>query len=274
MLSGSCASASGKYEDSGMAEEIHIIDVTFGGTTSATTEPRYQYDYGQALRFSDLSLPPAYEVHFSNSRTYENAALRIGNETGVAVPDEYLGTGKAVYAWIFLHDEVTDGRTMYVVTIPVIKRPAAEDPAPSAEEASAITQAIAALNAAVARTGADAGQTAEDALTSAQNAESSLRSAAAAAQSASSAASSEENALSYAQRAEAAERNASESAENAAISANAAERNADRAEMAATNAGYFAIEMDARDHLIYTRTDAVDVDFDLTESGHLIMEVI
>ena len=257
-----------------MTETMHIIDVAFNGATSATSEPRYQYDYGQVLRFSDLSLPPAYEVHFSNNRTYEDAAVRIGDENGVTVPEGLIQTGKPVYAWLFLHDEVTDGRTMYIVTIPIIRRPVAEDPAPSAEEASAITQAITALNAAVIRTGADAAQTAEDVLASAQNAESSLRSAANAAQSAGAAASSEENALAYAQRAEAAERNAAVSAENAADSAKTAERNADRAEMAATNAGYFTIEMDARDHLIYTRTDAVDVDFDLTESGHLIMEVI
>lgn len=67
---------------------------------------------------------------------------------------------------------------------------------------------------------------------------------------------------------------AQEAADSAVVSANSANRDANRAEMAANNAGYFEIGLDARDHLIYTRTDAVDVDFDLTESGHLIMEVI
>ena len=60
--------------------------------------PLYQYDYGQVLRFSDLSLPPAYEVHFSNNRTYEDAAVQIGDENGVAVPEELIQTGKPVYA--------------------------------------------------------------------------------------------------------------------------------------------------------------------------------
>ena len=48
--------------------------------------------------------------------------------------------------------------------------------------------------------------------------------------------------------------------------------NADRAEQAANTAGYLDVEIvDGR--LIYTRTDAVDVDFALN-NGRLIMEAI
>ena len=47
---------------------------------------------------------------------------------------------------------------------------------------------------------------------------------------------------------------------------------AERAEQAANNAGYMDIEM-VEGRLIYTRTDAVDVTFEL-DDGHLLMEVI
>ena len=55
-------------------------------------------------------------------------------------------------------------------------------------------------------------------------------------------------------------------------SAQSASADADRAEQAANNAGYLDVEIvDGR--LIYTRTDAVDVDFTLN-NGRLIMEAI
>ena len=53
----------------------------------------------------------------------------------------------------------------------------------------------------------------------------------------------------------------------------AAEHYADLASQCAGTAGYLEIEIDERGHLIYTKTDAVDVDFRL-QNGHLIMEGI
>lgn len=54
-------------------------------------------------------------------------------------------------------------------------------------------------------------------------------------------------------------------------SADSAEQSAERAEQAATNAGYMEFQIDEDGHLIYIRTDAVDVDFSLVD-GHLIMQ--
>ena len=54
-------------------------------------------------------------------------------------------------------------------------------------------------------------------------------------------------------------------------SADSAEQSAERAEQAANNAGYMDFVIDEDGHLIYTRTDAVDVDFSLVD-GHLIMQ--
>lgn len=53
-----------------------------------------------------------------------------------------------------------------------------------------------------------------------------------------------------------------------------ANRDADRAEQAANTAGYMEIEVDGNGHLIYTRTDAVDVTFNLDADGHLLMEAV
>lgn len=66
---------------------------------------------------------------------------------------------------------------------------------------------------------------------------------------------------------------AANSATEAANSAAEAYRDAERAEQAAATAGYLDMEIDDRGHLIYTRTDAVDVSFSL-QDGHLIMEAI
>ena len=65
---------------------------------------------------------------------------------------------------------------------------------------------------------------------------------------------------------------AEQSASDADASAQSASADADRAEQAANNAGYLDVKIvDGR--LIYTRTDAVDVDFALN-NGRLIMEAI
>lgn len=119
------------------------------------TEPRYQYDYGQRLVYTGVTLPSAYQVYFSND-VIESAKTRIGDETGVEVPDEYFLSGDPVFAWLFLHDGADDGRTVYKVVIPVIQRPDPEHEEPSPEQSSEINQAIAALNDAVTRTNTSA----------------------------------------------------------------------------------------------------------------------
>lgn len=65
----------------------------------------------------------------------------------------------------------------------------------------------------------------------------------------------------------------SEDVSSAAESATQARDYADLAEQAAANAGYLDVHINETGHLIYTRTDAVDIDFSLI-NGHLLMEVI
>lgn len=108
-----------------------------------------QYDYGQTLMLHDVTLPETYEVHFSNSEAQGTTKTVIGNADGVEIPDEYLRTRKPVYAFLVLHKDADDGRTVYKIKIPVNPRPAPTDEPITPQEQSAVTQAIAALNSAV-----------------------------------------------------------------------------------------------------------------------------
>lgn len=127
----------------------NVITANFRGARTTTTSPLWQYDYGQFLRFTGVSLPDTYEVHFSNNKEFGQAKTSIGTAEGVLIPDEYLVTGKPVFAWIFLHVGEDDGETVYMAQIPVRKRSVPSDEPPTPQEQSAITQAIAALNSAV-----------------------------------------------------------------------------------------------------------------------------
>ena len=257
---------------------INVISAVFRGAQSTTTRNAYQYDYGQVLK-TNLALPETYEVQFSNNSSGGVAITQIGNADGVTIPDQMFISGAPIYAWIFLHQGADDGETVYFITIPVTKRAKPTSKQPTPVQKDAITQAIAALNSAVEQTGQDV----TDAAASASAALASERAAAAseenAAASERAAALSETNAGNSAtaagQSATAArqsELNASGSASSASSSAAAAYADAERAEQAAATAGYLDVEIVDGD-LIYTRTDAVDVDFELVE-GNLVMEAV
>lgn len=249
----------------------NIIAASFGGATVCRTAPAYQYDYGQLLTFPDLELPTTFECHFSNTER-GTSVTQIGANNVVTIPDTMFQTGAYIYAWVFLHTGEDDGETEYMAVIPILKRAQPTDDVPTPVEQSAITQAIAALNAAVEQTGedvADAAASAAAALASEQAAAASEINAAA---SESAAASNAAAAATSASAAAQSERNAAASEANAALSASEAYTSAERAEQAATTAGYLDVEI-VNGRLIYTRTDAVDVDFEL-ENGRLLMEVI
>lgn len=158
----------------------NIVIAPFGGSRIVTVRPLYQYDYGQVLQFAGLTLPTAYEVHFSSEEN-GTAITHIGGADGVAIPDSLLEKHGTIYAWVFLHNTGTDGETRYTAKIPVRARSAAEMSQPTPTQKDAITEAIAALNAAVDSTGRDAesasasaesaAQSAADAETSAERAE-------------------------------------------------------------------------------------------------------
>ena len=146
-----------------MSNPLNITKAAFGGLREVTTAPLWQWDYGQILQITGLDLPQAFEVHFSNSRKSGETITQIGTDNQVTIPDMYLTSGADIYAFIFLHDGLTDGETEYVIKIPVRERPEPSDIAPTPEQQDAITEAIAALNTGVTQAGAFAASAAQSA---------------------------------------------------------------------------------------------------------------
>ena len=235
------------------------------------TAPIVKEDHGLYLKIEGVELPSTYEVDFSNSENSGTSVTMIGNADGVLIPRQFIKSGKDVFAFLY-HVGADFGRTVYKFRIPNKVRPDRTNEQPTPEEQSVIDQAISALNTAVAQTAQDVidadasaqsaqeyAEQAEDARDNAQtyanNAQTSATQASASASQASTSAST-----------------ASAAATSAIASAASAYADAERAEQAASTAGYLDVEIvDGR--LIYTRTDAVDVDFALN-NGRLIMEAI
>lgn len=109
----------------------NILKVSFGGNKEVTSNPLWQYDYGQTLVIRGLDLPALYEVHFGQSKT-GNAVTVIGTDEGVSIPDALLETAGEFFAWIYLHTGEADGETEYQIKIPVKERakPTHEEPTP------------------------------------------------------------------------------------------------------------------------------------------------
>ncbi len=126
----------GVWPGPGRAQAVEVVQ----------TEARWQYDYGQVVRFEGIELPAAYEVQFSNGPRAE-AVTVIGGENGAAVPNALMATGKNVNCWLVLHDGTGDGRVVAAAVIPIMKRGAVSDAEPTEEEQSAISAAISALQA-------------------------------------------------------------------------------------------------------------------------------
>ena len=141
----------------------NILRVSFCGKQQVTAKSLYQYDYGQVLKFVDLALPAAYEVHFSNYEHGKSTTV-LATSNKVAIPDMYFTSGKDIYVWIYLHTGVDDGETEYQVIIPIIRRAAISDEQPSSAEETIINQTIAALNDALteSRAGIETIQRAEN----------------------------------------------------------------------------------------------------------------
>lgn len=127
----------------------NVTLAVFGAGRSTATKSLYQYDYGQVLQITGLTLPDVYEVHFGNDSEGGTTKTSLGGPDGVVIPDEYLTSGADIWAFVYLHTGEDDGETEYVVHIPVRKRPEPSDVEPTPEQQDVITQTIAALNVAV-----------------------------------------------------------------------------------------------------------------------------
>ena len=224
---------------------MNTITAVFGHDARRVTAPSlYQWDYGQVLTFDGLKLPDSYEVHFSNKPEGGQAEVRIGTADGVSIPDRSLESGEPVYAYVFLHSEQDDGETVYLVQIPVKKRPKPFYNKPTSVQQSEITEAIAALNAGVQAAESFAVEAEASAAVSAEQADNSAASAASSQAAQYEAETAADRAAAAADIAEEAERDAALSAQSALASANIAvscldDANAS-AEAAASSAAFAA----------------------------------
>lgn len=244
--------------------DITYIRAVFGALRSTTTKPLYKIDSGVILQIAGITdLPEYFNADFTNSE--KGTATRVlGHDGEATIPDALLKTGLPIYCWIYVVNETT-GRTVYTVKIPVKQRSNVEDAQPTPEQADIITQAINALNSA----GDSASQSASEAQGYAERAETASESAEASQESAiQSATASQQSASSASQSAT----NASESEARARRYAQDAEVDANRAEMAAHTAGFFWLEVDANEDLIFIRTDNAPVNIYKDENDDLIVE--
>lgn len=247
----------------------HIINAPIRSPMTIVAA-RHQYDYGQALSITGITLPDVFEAHFATVDGTQTVTM-LGHNGVVEIPDELFQVAKAIVCYIYLHDETTDGRTVYTIKIPVKERPEPSDIEPTPVQQDIITQAIAALNSAVEQTGQDvesadaSAQAAQDAQTAAESARNAAQvSETAASQSETNAAASASSASQSAARAATSESNASQSAASAAESAQEAY---DRV----AAAGYMHFAIDENGHLEYIKNNVVDADFSINSDGHLVV---
>lgn len=247
----------------------HIINAPIRSPMTIVAA-RHQYDYGQALSITGITLPDVFEAHFATVDGTQTVTM-LGHNGVVEIPDELFQVAKAIVCYIYLHDEATDGRTVYTIKIPIKERPEPSDIEPTPVQQDIITQAIAALNSAVEQTGQDvesadaSAQAAQDAQTAAESARNAAQvSETAASQSETNAAASASSASQSAARAATSESNASQSA---ALAAESAQEAYDRV----AAAGYMHFAIDENGHLEYIKNNVVDADFSINSDGHLVV---
>ena len=128
--------------------QSNITRVAFGTRNAITAPPLWQYDYGQMLVFTDLTLPDTYETHFAQEGAATSYTV-LGDENGVAIPDILLQSAVPFNAYLYLHAGANDGETEKVVHFPVNARSRPDNGTPTPVQQDVITEAIAALNAGV-----------------------------------------------------------------------------------------------------------------------------
>ena len=134
--------------------EKHNIHITFepGATAAEIKEDVWQYDFGQVLQISGLSLPPVVEVHYANKGkdiALPQTGVTEGGITTAPIPNEILEEKGAFTAYIFVTDGES-GETCYTINGYVNKRPPVKGfNAP--EDQEILHAAVGAVNAAAER---------------------------------------------------------------------------------------------------------------------------
>ena len=102
--------------------ELNIITANLSHGKTYVTASRNMEDYGQVLKIEGMDLPSVYQVDFSNNLLRGTSMTVLGNADGVAIPDEYISTGRDVYAFLYLTGDMW-GRTIATIRIPNKTRP-------------------------------------------------------------------------------------------------------------------------------------------------------
>lgn len=214
-----------------MANNDNIIYARFNHGREITTDSRSQYAYGQVLKISGLHLPASFDADIANKGDKQAKGF-IGTNNELPIDDNYFLSGKDIIVMINVHATDKDGRTKYIINIPIDKRSKRADIELEPVEQDVVSTAIATLNEAVERTSADV----ESAENSASRAHESATSAE---QSATNASNSEELAQQYMERAETAAENSEDSETKAKASEESAKQSESHAEQIANDIEQF-----------------------------------
>lgn len=235
------------------------------------TPPITQWDYGYMFLPEIEGLPATYRLDFSNEEHSGSALPVYGGENGAEVPEELIDTGRDIFVWYFF---VGDGygKSAYKWRILNRCKPKTSEDEPTPSQQSSIDQLIMRSNEAVETAEQKAGEAGESALSAKDDADRAERARDDAQTYANNAQTSASQASASATASAESAEQAAQSEQSANTSANNASRDADRAEQAANNAGFMDVDI-VNGRLIYTRTDAVDADFSLS-NGRLIMRAI
>ena len=127
--------------------QSNIIRAVFGAQRRVRTRALTRQDFGVILQFVAAELPDTFQVHFANTdQNTGTAKTAIGTRNdGVIIPQEFLQTGKTVYAWVFIQSG-DSGVSRYVAEIPVDSKPTVSDAPPTPEQRTALDEAIERLN--------------------------------------------------------------------------------------------------------------------------------
>lgn len=103
----------------------------------------YQYDRGDVLKLTGLTLPIGCQVHFGFSANGKSKTALLSNGEAV-IPQEFTSVGAPIYAWVYVSGE-DYGATKKTIKIPVAHRGEITDEQPTPEQESTIDQYIALL---------------------------------------------------------------------------------------------------------------------------------
>ena len=130
---------------------VHAIFAS-GAKTAEIIDDVWQYDFGQTLQISGLSLPPIIEIHYAN-KGRDTAIPQVGvtkdGITTAPIPKEILSEKGSLTAYIFVTDGES-GETCYTINGYVNKRPPVEG-FNTPEDQEIFHAAVGAVNAAAER---------------------------------------------------------------------------------------------------------------------------